>query len=143
MRCRCSKKEDAKNSHPLFFMSDRSGVPLLCKEGWRGGRNIEWEQWIPSCNLSTCEKVKACDLSMNRKSGHGKSPEILQEILHRCRGSGTVSPSLDNAGVAEQADARDLKSLGLTSPSRFKSGLRHQAYRLFSPCQIPSSLQPS
>ncbi len=34
---------------------------------------------------------------------------------------------LDYAGVAEQADARDLKSLGLTSPCRFKSGLRHQS----------------
>ena len=25
-------------------VADISGVPLLCKEGWRGGRNVEQEQ---------------------------------------------------------------------------------------------------
>ena len=30
------------------------------------------------------------------------------------------------AGVAEQADARDLKSRGIHFPYRFKSGFRHQ-----------------
>ncbi len=36
-----------------------------------------------------------------------------------------VTPLHFCAGVAEQADARDLKSLGLKGPSRFEPGLRH------------------
>ena len=65
--------------------------------------------------------------------------EIVQEILHRFRGSGTVSALTwtMHAGVAEQADARDLKSLGSKGLCRFKSGLRHQSNQ-----QLKASFSP-
>ncbi len=39
--------------------------------------------------------------------------------------------------MAEQADARDLKSLGLKSPSRFDPGLRHH---ILGPVTVASLL---
>ena len=38
----------------------------------------------------------------------------------------SISQQFDTAGVAELADARDLKSRGWKQPYRFDSGPRHQ-----------------
>ena len=45
----------------------------------------------------------------------------------RVTGSSPVGPiyPMDNAGVAELADAQDLKSCGTNLPYRFDSGRRH------------------
>ena len=40
----------------------------------------------------------------------------------------TIKVPNDFAGMAEQADARDLKSRGVNPPYRFDSGFRHQHF---------------
>ena len=106
------KKEDARNSHPLFY---NDHVKSSSRVVSRSITSLGWSSEMKSPKKS-CTHVGG----------------VVQSI-----------PYLDHAGVAEQADARDLKSLGLHGPCRFKSGLRHQAYRFFLLCQILSSLQPS
>ena len=46
----------------------------------------------------------------------------------------SISQQFDTAGVAELADATDLKSVGWKQPYRFDSGPRHQLL----PCEISS-----
>ncbi len=67
------------------------------------------------------------------ESHSGRFSGILAQLgehlpyKQRVTGSSPVGPiyPMDNAGVAELADAQDLKSCGTNLPYRFDSGRRH------------------
>ena len=86
------------------------------------------------------ENVKALVLSMDRKLGHVASPEILQEILHRCRGSGTVSPFPGPCRSGGTGRRKGLKIPRLERAVPVQVRAPAPSIPTFSPCQIPSSL---
>ena len=53
---------------------------------------------------------------------------ILRDIIFKHPRKGDIERRL-YAGVAELADARDLKSRGTQIPYRFEPGFRHHIYR--------------
>ena len=64
--------------------------------------------------------------SIFRRRSQVAKAEVCKTSIHRFDSDRRLSEKTIYAGVAELADARDLKSLGYLYPCRFDSGPRHQ-----------------
>ena len=68
---------------------------------------------------------------MNKVNAQGIIAQLGEHLPYKQRviGSSPIGPThreiCENAGVAELADAQDLKSCGTNLPYRFDSGRRH------------------
>ena len=62
-----------------------------------------------------------------KRMAYGILAQLGEHLPYKQRvtGSSPVGPIVYYAGVAELADAQDLKSCGTNLPCRFDSGLRH------------------
>ena len=87
---------------------------------------MPWKHYNRASRRKACRRLSA---SLNGLHSSGAGRFCFPQILTAHRSGARVTPLHFCAGVAEQADARDLKSLGLKSPSRFDPGLRHHAIK--------------
>jgi hypothetical protein len=93
-----------------------------------GGRGFESHPGRSVCICRLCNSAGKCNVY---QIVYGILAQLGEHLPYKQRviGSSPIGPismrNHENAGVAELADAQDLKSCGLNRPYRFDSGRRH------------------
>ena len=89
----------------------------------------QWLSWLERRPVTA--EVESSSLFWVVSFYHGIIAQLGEHLPYKQRviGSSPIGPTnqfhIDYAGVAELADAQDLKSCGTNLPYRFDSGLRH------------------